>query len=84
MWQGACIQGGGKGGGGSRVGRGENGYEPAFTKFSSAVGTCRGFCRGISMFFSICISKKNAEGIKCLKIFEKYVAKNRKEKKSTS
>ena len=28
------------------------------SKFASAVGKCRGFCRGISTFFCICLSKK--------------------------
>ena len=32
-------------------------------KFASAVGICQGFCRGISMFFGICLGKKNAEAI---------------------
>ena len=30
-----------------------------------------GFCRGISMFFSIWLGKKNAEAIKFLGIFKK-------------
>ena len=42
------------------------------TKFALAVGKCRGFCRGISMFFSICLSKKNAEAIEFLEILKKY------------
>ena len=37
----------------------------------------RGFCRGISMFFSICLGKKNAEVIKFLGILKKYVSKNK-------
>ena len=48
------------------------------SKFASAVGKCRGFCRGISMFFSICLGKKNAEAIQYLGIFKKYVSKNKK------
>ena len=36
-----------------------------------------GFCRGISMFFSICLGKKNAEVIKFLGILKKYVSKNK-------
>ena len=36
-----------------------------------------GFCRGISMFFSICISKKIAEVIKFLGISKKYVSENK-------
>ena len=37
------------------------------------------FCRGISMFFSICLAKKkkNAETIKFLGILKKYVSKNK-------
>ena len=34
------------------------------SKFASAVSKCQGFCQGISMFFSICLSRKNAEAIK--------------------
>ena len=45
-------------------------------KSASAVGKCRGFCRGISMFFSICLGKKNAEAIKFLGILKKYISKN--------
>ena len=33
------------------------------SKFASAVGKCRGFCQGISTFFSICLGKKNVEAI---------------------
>ena len=33
------------------------------SKFASAVGKCWGFCQGISTFFSVCLSKKNAEAI---------------------
>ena len=36
-----------------------------------------GFCRGIPMFFSICLGKKNAEVIKFLGILKKYVSKNK-------
>ena len=39
-----------------------------------------GFCQGISMFFSICLSKrkkKKAEVIKFLKILKKYVSENK-------
>ena len=36
-----------------------------------------GFCRGISMFFSICLGKKNAEVIKFLGILKKYVSENK-------
>ena len=50
---------------------------PQHSKFASAVGKYRGFCRGASMFFSICLGKKNAEEIKCLGILKKYVAKNK-------
>ena len=44
------------------------------SKFASAVGKCAGFCRGISPFYSICHSNKNAEAVKFLEIFfEKIV-----------
>ena len=47
-------------------------------KFASAISKCRGFCRDISIFFSICLGKKNAEAIKCLiRILKKHVAKNK-------
>ena len=36
-----------------------------------------GFCQGISMFFSICLLKKNAEVIKFLGILKKYVSNNK-------
>ena len=36
-----------------------------------------GFCRGISMFFSICLAKKNAEVIKFLGFLKKYVSENK-------
>ena len=36
-----------------------------------------GFWRGISMFFSICLGKKNAEVIKFLGILKKYVSDNK-------
>ena len=43
------------------------------SKFASTIGKCR----GISMFFSICLGKnKNAEAIKYLRISKKYIAKN--------
>ena len=32
-------------------------------KFALAVGKCWGFCRGIYMFYSICLGKKNAKAI---------------------
>ena len=40
---------------------------------------CRiwGFCRGISMFFSICLGKKNDEVIKFLGILKKYISENK-------
>ena len=41
------------------------------SKFTSAVGKCRGFCQGISPFYSICLSNKNAEAVKLLEIFLK-------------
>ena len=37
----------------------------------------RGFCRGISMFFSICLGKKNAEVIKFLGILKQCVSENK-------
>ena len=36
-----------------------------------------GICRGISMFFSICLDKKNAEVIKFWGMLKKYVSKNK-------
>ena len=53
--------------------------------FNDSISTFRrcniwGFCQGISMFFSIYLSKrkkKNAEVIKLLKILKKYVSKNK-------
>ena len=37
------------------------------SEFALAVGKCRGFCRGVvSMFFSICLGKKNANAIEFL------------------
>ena len=36
-----------------------------------------GFWRGISLFFSICLGKKNAEVIKFLGILKKYVSENK-------
>ena len=36
-----------------------------------------GCCRGISVFFSICLGKKNAEIIKFLGILKKYVSENK-------
>ena len=47
-------------------------------KFASAVSRCRGFCRVISMFFNICLGKKNAEAIKFLGVLKKYVSKIKK------
>ena len=37
----------------------------------------RGFCRGMCMFFNICLAKKNADAIKFLGILKKYVSKNK-------
>ena len=37
----------------------------------------RGFCKVISMFHNICLSKRNAEAIKFLEILKKYVFKNK-------
>ena len=36
-----------------------------------------GFCQGISMFFSICVNRKNAEVIKFFGILKKYVSENK-------
>ena len=47
------------------------------SKFTSAVGRCQGFCRGISMFFSICLGNQNAEAIKFLEILKRYTSKNK-------
>ena len=41
------------------------------SKFALAVIKCRGFCRGISPFYSICLSNKNAEAVKFLEIKKK-------------
>ena len=38
------------------------------SKFASAVGKFRGFCRGVSPFYSICLSNKNSEAVKFLEI----------------
>ena len=38
------------------------------SKFASAVGKFRGFCRGVSPFYSICLGNKNAEAVKFLEI----------------
>ena len=43
------------------------------SKFASAVGKCRGFRRGISPFYSICLSNENAEAVKFLEIKKKIV-----------
>ena len=40
-------------------------------EFASAVGKYQGFSRGISMFFSICLSKKNADAIEFLGLIKK-------------
>ena len=47
-------------------------------KFALTVGKCRGFCRGISMFFSICLGQKNAEAINFLGILKNNFSKNKK------
>ena len=47
-------------------------------KFASTVGKCRGFCRGISMSFSICLGQKNAEAINFLGILKNNFSKNKK------
>ena len=39
--------------------------------------SAQGFRQGISMFFSICLSKKNGEAIKSLGILKKYVSENK-------
>ena len=41
------------------------------SKFTSAVGKCRGFCRGILPFYSICLGNKNAKAVKFLEIKKK-------------
>ena len=43
------------------------------SKFASAVGKCRGFCRGISPFYIICLGNKNAEEVKFFQIKKKIV-----------
>ena len=35
-------------------------------------------CRGISMFFSICLDKKNADAIEFLGILKNNISKNKK------
>ena len=41
-------------------------YMLQYSEFALAVGKCQGFCQGISMFFSICLGKENAEATKFL------------------
>ena len=48
------------------------------SKFTSAISKCWGFCWCISMFFSICLGKKNAEAIRFFGILKKYISKNLK------
>ena len=36
------------------------------SNFTSAVGKCHGFCQGISLLYSICLSNKNAEAVRLL------------------
>ena len=48
------------------------------SKFASAVGKYRRFCRGMSMFFSVCLGKKNAEATEFLGILKKYFSNNKK------
>ena len=48
------------------------------SEFASTVSKCRGFCRGITMFFSICLSKKNAKAIEFFGLIKKYFSKNKK------
>ena len=49
------------------------------SKFASAVGKCRGFCRGISPFYSICLGNKNAEAVKFLEIKKNSFPRTTKE-----
>ena len=42
------------------------------SKSASAVGKRRGFCQGISLFYSICLTNKNAEAVKFLEIKKKH------------
>ena len=51
------------------------------SKFASAVSKCRGFCQGISPFYSICLSSINAEAVKFLEIFKKIVFLELKKKR---
>ena len=44
-----------------------------YSKFALAVSKCRGFCWGISPFYSICLGNKNAESVKFLEIKKKIV-----------
>ena len=50
-------------------------FNDSISKFYQC--SIRGFCRGISMFFSIYLTKKNAEAIKFLGLLKKYVSKNK-------
>ena len=52
-------------------------FNDSISKFCQC--SIRGFCRGISMFFRICLSKKKkiAEVIKFLRILKKYLSKNK-------
>ena len=49
------------------------------SKFASAVGKCRGFCRVTSPFHSICLGNKNAEAVKFLEIKKKSFPRTKKE-----
>ena len=49
------------------------------SKFASAVGKCRGFCRGISPFYSMCLGNKNAEAVKFLEIKKNSFPRTTKE-----
>ena len=49
------------------------------SKFASAVGKCRGFCRGISPFRSICLGNKNAEVVKFFEIKKNSFPRTKKE-----
>ena len=48
------------------------------SKTASTVGKCRGFCRGISVFFSIYFGKKNAKAIRFLGILKNLFSNNEK------
>ena len=54
-------------------------YMTQRSKFASAIGKCRDFCRGISLFSSICLSKKKlSRQLNSQESIKKYYFKNKK------